>query len=67
MDFIKRDHDKFKRSNLEVIEVIGSSFEMLKVYDFTSNLEHFHNLKRISFKLDDEENAMFGFSDKYTQ
>ena len=58
MDFISRDHDKFERSNLEVIEVIGSSFEMLKVNDFAYNLEHFHNLRRISFKLDDE--GLFG-------
>ena len=67
MDFITRDHEKFQRSNLEVIEVIGSSLEMLKVNDLVSNLEHFHNLKKITFRLEDDDVPSFGFSEKIIQ
>ena len=67
MDFIKRDHDTFERSNLEVLEVVGSSLEMLKINDFASNLEYFHNLRAVTFKIEDDEMASMGFSEKLIQ
>ena len=45
----------------------GSSLEMLKVNDLASNFEQFYNLKKVSFKIDDDDLPSIGFSEKLIQ